>query len=127
MLEALQSVIDGMATALQPLGAVAGDDAAFIALLAEMGWSVQAIPQPLAALPTACSDIVSLLDADPSTITPDQTIAAIKKVIDAIGAIASAPDAAFPVTVDVATFKSTIGHDLLHYLIVTHLVRYHTT
>ena len=123
-LDAIRGLVDEMALVLAPLieAAQAPDD--FVALLARLGWTASSISAPLADLATAGADLVAALDADDDAVTTEMLLSAIAKLVDAIEAIRNQPDSAFPGTVDVASFKQTIGRDLLDYCVVEYLLRH---
>ena len=60
-------------------------------------------------------------DEELSTI---ELVNAVKGLVEALIAMRTKPDGAFPSGIDVASFKATIGRDLLDYLFVEHLLRH---
>jgi hypothetical protein len=121
MTSLLRSFLDETIAALAPLVAAAQDEPTMLALLSELGWTPSSIPRPLADLAAAGADLANFVGAGDDSDDAD-LFAAIGKLVDAIGTIHSEGDGAFPSGVDVQTFKSTIGHDLLDYLLVEHLL-----
>ena len=121
MTSLLRSFLDETIAALAPLVAAAQDEPPMLALLSELGWTPSSIPRPLADLAAAGADLANFVGAGDDSDDAD-LFAAIGKLVDAIGTIHSEGDGAFPSGVDVQTFKSTIGNDLLDYLLVEHLL-----
>jgi hypothetical protein len=117
----VRGILDEAILALAPLVAAARDEPAMLALLSALGWTPASIPKPLADLAAAGADLANLAGAGDDSDDAD-LFAAIGKLVDAIGTIHSESDAAFPSGVDVQAFKSTIGSDLLDYLLVEHLL-----
>ena len=119
----LRGLVDEFVVALEPLVSASGDVDALTSLLAELGWTPASIPKPLSDIATAGSKLISLLRSDPDTVTLPQALDAINAIVVAIDAVRSQPDAAFPSGIDVASFKATIGRDLLDYVVVEHLLQ----
>jgi len=109
---AIRGFIDEAALVLSPLLDVESPDDV-VRLLAKLGWTVASVPAPIADLTTAGADLLAALDGGDDATTTEELLAAIAKIVDAIEAIRARPDNAFPGTVDVASFKATIGRDLL--------------
>ena len=120
---AIRGFIDEAALVLSPLLDVESPDDV-VRLLAKLGWTVASVPAPIADLTTAGADLLAALDGGDDATTTEELLAAIAKIVDAIEAIRARPDNAFPGTVDVASFKATIGRDLLDYCVVEYLLRY---
>src|SRR2546430_269018 len=125
MIEALRAAVDEVLLALAPLTQAAGDSGKMRWLLSELGWTPDSVPQPLAGLATAGSDLIGLVGADPDATSTPEVFAAVGKLVAAIDEIRTTPDSTFPSGLDVASFKATIGPDLLDYLLVEHLLSYH--
>src|SRR4051794_32108858 len=122
--DALRGFIDEMVLVLAPLVDAAQEPDNLKRLLGQLGWNAASLPQPLLQLTTAGSSLIDALGADPDEISAPQLLAAIGGVIDAINAIHARPDSEFPADVDVATFKNTIGRDLLDFCVVEYLLSY---
>jgi len=122
-MRALRDIIDDVILAFGPLVYTAQDPQRFKDLLADLGWTVTSVPQPLLDFATAGSDLVGTIEADRGEISPTHLIDSVKRLVDAIDGIRTKPDAAFPSGIDAASFKATIGRDLLDYFIVEHLLR----
>ena len=125
MIEALRAAVDEVVLALAPLMQAAGDPEKMLWLLSELGWTPDSVPQPLADLAIAGSDLLGLVGADPDATSTPEVFAAVGKLVAAIDEIRTMPDTAFPSKLDVPSFKATIGADLLDYLLVEHLLSYH--
>ena len=118
---ALRGVIDEVARLLAPLVEAAGEPDALLHLLRELGWQPASVPRPLTELAGAGADLVDTIVLGDEAQAP-QMLAAIGKLVAAIDALRSRADADFPDGVDVATFKQTIGRDLLDYCVAEHLL-----
>jgi hypothetical protein len=120
----LRGIADEMLLVMAPLveAAKAPDD--FVSLLADLGWTVASVPEPLLEFATAGSTLLDLLASDRDVVSTTQVIDAIGQLAAAVDDIATQPDTAFPTTVDIASFKQTIGRDLLDYCVVEYLLRY---
>ena len=120
--EALRGVIDEVVLALAPLVDAAQAPEDFTRLLAELGWTVASIPRPLLDLATAGSSLLDALGSEPGELPTVQLLTSIGGLVSAIDAIRAQPDSAFPADVDIASFKQTIGRDLLDYCVVDYLL-----
>jgi hypothetical protein len=123
VIAALRGLIDEVILALGPLIDAAQDPQSLKSLLADLGWTVESVPQPLLELAAAGSDLASIIGSDSSEGSPAHAIQSIKRLVDAINAVRTKPDSDFPTDIDVASFKATIGRDLLDYLFVDYLLR----
>jgi hypothetical protein len=119
---AIRGFIDEAALVLSPLLDVESPDDV-VRLLAKLGWTVASVPAPIADLTTAGADLLAALDGGDDATTTEELLAAIAKIVDAIEAIRARPDNAFPGTVDVASFKATIGATC-STCVVEYLLRY---
>jgi hypothetical protein len=124
-MDALRDIVDELITALAPVIDAAQDPARLQALLADLGWTPNAAPQPLRDLVSAGADLVTAIGPD-GQFESSKAIDAVKRLTEAIDAIANNPDNAFPAGVEVATFKATIARDLLDYILVAYLLRHRT-
>lgn len=122
-MEALRDITQEIIDALAPLVDASGDPEKLLILLAELGWTPNSVPQPLQELAQAGSKLIATLDADPSGINAIEALDSIVRLSQAIDAIRNKPNGAFPSGIDLASFKATIGRDLLDYILVEHLVR----
>ena len=119
MIDALWDIAAEFGEIFGPLITAAEDPAGCVDLLAELGWTVAAVPKPITDLIASGSDLVNALLQD----TPAaELLSAIQKFAVALDAIASRPDTDFTNDVDVATFRQTIGRDLLDYAVCEHLL-----
>ena len=120
--EALRGVIDEMVLVLAPLVDAAQTPDDFIRLLGELGWTVASVPRPLLDLATAGSGLLEALGAEPDELPTAQVLASISRLAIAIDAIRAQADSVFPGSVDIASFKQTIGRELLDHCVVEHLL-----
>src|SRR4051812_5405109 len=118
MMEALRDFIADVILAFGSLVYTAQDPQKLEELLAEFGWAASSVPQPLLELSTAGSELMDTIQSDPGEVSLTQAIGSLKPLTDAIRAISTRSDGDFPSGIDVATFKVTIGRDLLDYFIV---------
>ena len=125
MTQALRGVVDEVILAFVPLVAAAQDPGALEALLRDLGWTPASVPKPLSDLAVAGAKLIDAIGSDEDSVSLAQEIDAIARLLDAVDRIRSQPDAAFPSGIDVASFKTTIGRDLLDYLLVNHLLQNH--
>lgn len=122
--EAFLSIIDEMVLVLAPLAEAAQAPEDLTRLLAELGWTPASVPRPLLDLAAAGSGVLDALGSEPGDISAVQLLAAIGRLAAAIDAIRAQPDSEFPDGLDIASFKQTIGRDLLDYCIVEYLLRH---
>lgn len=140
---ALEAAVGEIGKLLLPLRQAVASPAAFEALLRELGWRVSVIPDPIAAL---VPDIEVLFDrlqkifgagltADPAlsegAVDIDvpigdvvDAIDAIRRLIDGIEGIVSAPASAFPPALNADNFRDTFPRQLLHHLFARYLERH---
>jgi hypothetical protein len=111
--------------ALAPLINAADDPDKLIALLAELGWTPNSVPKPLQDLADAGADLIDLIGTDPAALDTTDALGKVAQLLNAINAIVNNPDGAFPSGIDAATFKATIGRELLDYVVVEHLLVNH--
>jgi len=123
-IESLRGVVDEVVLLLAPLVEAAQSPDDLLRLLAKLGWTPASVPQPLAALAGAGARLLDMIDADEGEIQTPQVLTAIGQLVDAMNAIRTQPDSAFPDDVDIAAFRQTIGRDLLDYCVVEHLLRH---
>jgi hypothetical protein len=119
MIDALRDIAAEFGDIFGPLITAAEDPGTFVDLLAELGWTVAAVPKPITDLIGSGSDLVNAWLEDASAAV---LLSAIQKFVRALGAIASRPDSDFTNDVDIATFRQTIGRDLLDYAVCEHLL-----
>ena len=124
-MDALRDITDELITALAPLIDAAREPQKLQALLADLGWTPNSVPQPLRDLALVGEELIELIGTGGESFDSAQAIDSVKRLTEAINAIANNPDNAFPSGVDIATFKATIARDLLDYLLVAHLLRNH--
>lgn len=123
MTEALRALIDDVVLAFGSLVYTVQDPQALKDLLADLGWTVKSVPQPLLDLAAAGSGLIDAIESDPGAASAAELIDSVKRLADTISAISTRSDADFPSEVDVASFKATIGRDLIDYFLVEHLLR----
>jgi hypothetical protein len=131
--------------ALLPLRDATASPDAFAGLLLELGWSVTDLPQPLRDLGTSADTLYDSLrrllgdgglntgsgagsgGADPASAVDEtaRVLAAVQRVVAAVRAIANAPDSAFPPALLADGFKTTFPLQLIDFLVITYLQRYH--
>ncbi|RSM79992.1 hypothetical protein DMH04_30805 [Kibdelosporangium aridum] len=127
-----------------PLRDALRSPASFTAFMQKLGWRVDAIPPALAGLGSGLDALTDSLrsllgdgglnvggglsdgvSADFSADKVARALSAVQAVINGIKAIASAPDSAIPEILRVDGFREKFPGQLLDYLIVTYLQRYH--
>src|SRR5262245_15987004 len=101
MSETLRPFCDEVICVFGPLVDAARTPATLLDTLSDLGWELSSAPAPLSDLATAGADLIDAIGAE--TISVTDIIASIKRLIDAVSAIAAAPDTAFPADIDVAT------------------------
>ncbi|MCL7427054.1 DUF6603 domain-containing protein [Streptomyces sp. YS415] len=131
--------------ALLPLREALASPEAFIAFLQKLGWRAEDIPQPLRDLGSGVEILYdgltrllgegglnvggSVGDGEASVqISPDdvsRVLRAFQEVVNAIRAIATAPDSAIPATLRADGFKEKFPGQLIDHLVITYLQRYH--
>ena len=119
--DALRSIVDEMVLVLAPLvdAAQAPDD--FTRLLAELGWTVTSVPRPLRS--GDCRSEPARRARRRAGGASDRAAAHVDREPGrAIDAIRAQADSEFPDGVDIASFKQTIGRDLLDYCVVGYLL-----
>jgi hypothetical protein len=121
----LGNIIDEAVLAVERFVDFAQDPVALKAFLEEFGWTPDSLPKPVADLAGASASLVEVITSEDTETSLSQALSAIKKLVDAVNAIRSNPDNAFPSGIDVAAFKQTIGRDLVDYLLVEHLLTNH--
>ena len=143
----LETFLGEVGQALLPLRTALRSPEHFFAFMLELGWEADDIPQPLrdvgGGLDTLFDALTRLLgdglnvegsvkaeDEGAVAIAVDaddiaRLLQALQKVISGIRAIASAPDAAIPAPLRADGFKTKFPKQLVDYLVVTYLTRYH--
>jgi uncharacterized protein DUF6603/galactose oxidase-like protein len=131
--------------ALLPLREALASPAAFIALLQKLGWRAEGIPQPVRDLAAATETLFdalhkllgdggvniggSLGDGEAQVeISADdvaRALRAVQDLVNAVRAISTAPDAAFPEPLRVDGFKTKFPRQLIDHLVITYLQRFH--
>lgn len=121
MSDALRDIASELTAALAPAIDAARSANALSALLSELGWTPDSLPQPFVDIAESGAELIHLV-GDVESADGQRLISAIKRLVEAIESIRSRPDAAFPTGVDVAEFKATLSRDLLDFLIVEYLL-----
>ncbi|GAA2399809.1 hypothetical protein GCM10010191_03720 [Actinomadura vinacea] len=140
-----EKLIAELGQALLPLRAPLASTEAFIGLLQELGWQADDIPQPLRDLGPAVETLYDSLrrmlgdgginlsgsvgEGEASVdVSPDDVARALRAaqdVISGIRAITNAPDSAFPAPLLADGFRAKFPGQLIQYLIVKYLRRFH--
>jgi hypothetical protein len=140
----LDRVLAEIGQALLPLRDALASPAAFAGLARVLGWTVTDIPPPVRDVATAADTLFDSLTrllgdgglnlggavgrpAD-GAFSPDEagrTLAAAQKLIGGIRAIATAPASAFPPALVADDFPALFPGQLLDYLVITYLQRFH--
>lgn len=140
----LDKILAEVGQALLPLREALGSADAFAGFLQDLGWQVTDIPQPVAAVGDAVQTLYDGLrrllgdgglnlggglgTPRDDTFSPDEvarTLSAVQRVIAAVRAIANAPDSAFPPALVADGFPALFPGQLLDYLVITYLQRFH--
>jgi hypothetical protein len=140
----LDKVLAEIGQALLPLRDALTSPDAFAGLARTLGWTVTAIPPPIQAVGSAADtlfDSLSRLLGDgginqggtlggptDGAFAPDEaarTLAAVQKLISGIRAIATAPASSFPPALVADNFPALFPGQLLDYLVITYLQRFH--
>ncbi|MGW4382490.1 DUF6603 domain-containing protein [Kitasatospora sp. NPDC004531] len=143
-----ERILAEIGQALLPLRDALATPAAFSALLRRLGWTVTDIPQPFVDLRNAVETLYDSLhtllgdgglNVDGTvgdggagaavSFSPDdvkRALGAVQALIKGIHAIADAPASAIPDTLRADGFLTLFPGQLLDYLIVTYLQRYHS-
>src|SRR5262249_9220899 len=133
--------------ALLPLRDALGSADAFTGLLLELGWTASDIPQPLrdlgASVETLYDSLRRLLGdgglnsgtargdggaaANPGSVADEaaRVLTAAQNVLTGIQTLENAPDSAFPPALVADGFKTLFPRQLVDFLILTYLMRYH--
>ncbi len=142
---ALEVVVGEIGKLLLPLRSSTASPEAFRSLLFELGWDADVVPQPISAL---IPDIEILFDrlqrilgtglsADASANAgeinietdvplPDilDAIEAVARLVNGINNLVTAPNSAFPATLNADNFKGQFPEQLLGYLFATYFERH---
>jgi hypothetical protein len=140
----LDRVLAEVGQALLPLRDALASPDDFAGLARTLGWTVTAIPPPVGNVVTAADTLYDSLrrllgdgginlggsQGGPvdGSFAPDEagrTLAAVQKLISGIRAIATAPASAFPPALVADNFPALFPGQLLDYLVVTYLQRFH--
>jgi len=140
----LDRVLAEVGQALLPLRDALASPDAFAGLARTLGWTVTAIPPPVAAVAAAADTLYDSLlrllgdgginlggvQGGPvdGSFAPDEasrTLAAAQKLISGIRAIATAPASSFPPALVADNFPALFPGQLLDHLVVTYLQRFH--
>lgn len=119
-------LLEEVGSALSPLKEYLDSPEDFHSLLLELGWDIPSIPEPLADLAAFVQELIDLIEAGELSgdDLPD-LIRAIKNLFQAISAISSSPDSAFPPGIDVSQFKNEVPKRLIDLLIIEYVADNH--
>ncbi|GAA2430339.1 hypothetical protein GCM10010191_49870 [Actinomadura vinacea] len=139
-----ERILAEIGQAMLPLREALRSPDAFIAFMQRMGWRVDAIPQPLQALGAELDTLTDALrhllgdgglnvgggpatgvSADFSADNVARALGAAQAVVTGIRGIADAPDSAIPEALRADGFRERFPGQLIDFLIVTYLQRYH--
>src|SRR5690349_14613568 len=95
-MNALRQITDELVAALAPLLDGAHDPEALRALLSELGWTPNSVPQPVRDALTAGAGLLDALGPDSENIDASDALARVTRLVAAINAIANSPDGDFP-------------------------------
>jgi hypothetical protein len=127
--DSLTALADEMGRLLLPLREAAQSPDRFRALMADLGWQADDIPQPVRDLAGGLTDIeeavTRLAGGAVDAATVDSLLNAILRVTGDIDAIARAADAAIPPRLRDAGFREEFPGQVVEYLVVVHLERSH--
>ena len=121
-MDTLRQIADEVIEALAPLVDAAQDPEKLQGLLANLGWTPNAVPQPVREALASGASLLDLIGSGAEPIDSVEAVARVTRLAAAVNAIANSPDNAFPGGIDVATFKATIARDLLDYAFAAHLL-----
>jgi len=131
--DTLTLVVEEIALALAPLQDAVLSPERFVNFMAQLGWEVDGIPQPLQDLAGSLTGLIADLQ---HILTRDETgadslseigalLQSVQQVFSGIKVIGAAPDAAFPPSLIADDFKNEFPAQLLQFLIMKHLRRRH--
>jgi hypothetical protein len=118
----IRGAADEVVLMLAPLVEAAQSANGFVNLLSNLGWTAAAAPAPLLELATAGSTLIDVMGVGSEDVSTLDVLEAIGTLAAAIAEIQTAPDAAFPSSVDIGDFRQTIGRDLIDYCVVEYLL-----
>ena len=126
--------VEEMALALLPLRNAISSPERFVSFMAQMGWQVDSVPEPLVNLAGGLAGLITTLQrivrnqqsgADINLADIDELLQAVQDVFEGIQAIRAAPDAAFPPSLIADNFKAEFPAQLVQFLVINHLTRLH--
>jgi hypothetical protein len=140
-----ETLLAEVGKALLPLKAALASPERFYGLMLKLGWRADTIPQPLQQLGTGLNTLFTELrgvvggglsvsgsvslstNSASGEVSADAILRlgnALKDTIEGINDIASAPDAAFPASLQADNFKDIISTQLVDYLLIEYLRTY---
>ena len=140
-----ETILSEIGKALLPLKGAISSPSSFFAFMLKLGWRADDIPQPIKDLGTDLDTLLSELQellgsgvsvdgsvgldsASATTTLNIEDIArltdAVKRVVDGIHAIATAPDSAIPASLRDDNFKNIFPKQLIDYLLITYLTKF---
>ncbi|WP_433380552.1 DUF6603 domain-containing protein [Streptosporangium sp. CA-115845] len=134
-----ERALSELGLALRPLTEELSPPNAGRGLLRELGWLANQAPQPLLDLRTDLDTLTEglrrlfgeaeLLSGDPTNLVtlPDdvaRVLAAVERILDAIRAIATAPDDIIPASLREDGFREKFPRQLVEHLVGTYLTRH---
>ncbi len=121
--DTLAQLAEEVGLALAPLHDALTSPESFAALMAELGWDLRVIPQPIAALDSAVTPLIEVLDGGRIDAASVQAaLRGIRDVISGIQAIRNQPPSTFPDTVDAAQFATEFPQQLIDFLLIDYLL-----
>ena len=124
--------VEEMALALFPLRNALSSPERFVSFMAQMGWQVDSVPQPLASLGGGLAGLIAALQriirneqsgANINLADIDALLQSVRDVFEGIQAIRTAPDTAFPPSLIADNFKLEFPAQLVQFLVINHLTR----
>jgi hypothetical protein len=121
------TVAIALGNALRPLGEVIATPRAFESFAAQLGWTASEIPAPIQDLVVPLGDLVAALETaaqgDPTELAILELASTVADLVQAVRAIASAPDTAFDPTLLADGFKDEFPSQLLGSLLIRFMRR----
>jgi Family of unknown function (DUF6603) len=132
--DTFSQAVEKLALALLPLRNAISSPERFVSFMAQMGWQVDSVPEPLVSLGSGLGELITTLQriisteqsgADINLADVDALLQSVQDIFHGIEAIRTAPDAAFPPSLIADNFKTEFPAQLVQFLVITHLTRLH--